>query len=220
MVMRWLALSLVLMAAGMGVVLRDLDGIAAEAGSMEMPMSGGGMGGHMMGDRLPPGIEPDALPEPHSEGAALLSRYCTQCHNLPSPGLHSAEEWPPVAGRMFHRMAMASNPRHRGGMMRRRMPRVLAPSSAEQAQIVAYLTQHALRPAPPRTPEAPETPEAALFRQTCSRCHALPDSASHTADEWPLVVERMRKNMAKMGKAGISDQERDAIVRHLQQRAR
>lgn len=214
--MRWRALMLVLMAAGMAAVLSGLDGIAADAVPMEMPMSGRGLGGHMMGDRLPSGIEPDALPEPHSEGAALLDRYCTQCHNLPGPGLHSADEWSSVTTRMFHRMAMASNPRHRDGMMRRRMPHVLAPSSAERAQIVAYLTQHALRPAPPRTPEAPETPEMALFRQTCSRCHALPDSASHTADEWPLVVERMRKNMAAMGKPGTSDQERDAIVRHLQ----
>jgi mono/diheme cytochrome c family protein len=100
------------------------------------------------------------------------------------------------------------------------MPTILAPTPTEQDQIVAYLTQHALRPAAPRTPESPETPELALFRQTCSRCHALPDSASHTAEEWPLVVERMRKNMETMGRPGISDQEQDAIVRYLQGRAR
>ncbi len=100
------------------------------------------------------------------------------------------------------------------------MMSIQAPSPAEQDAILAYLAQYAIRPADPHELGSPETPELTLFRQTCSRCQALPHSASHTADEWPLVVERMRKNMERMGRSGISDQERDTIVRYLQEHAR
>jgi mono/diheme cytochrome c family protein len=100
------------------------------------------------------------------------------------------------------------------------MTAVQVPSAAEQGDMVAYLQEHALRPANEQPAESPETPESALFRQTCSRCHALPDSASHTPDEWPSVVKRMRKNMENMARPGISDQERDVIVRYLQEHAR
>jgi mono/diheme cytochrome c family protein len=103
--------------------------------------------------------------------------------------------------------------------MGRGMTAVHVPSAAEQDNIVTYLQEHALRPAGEQPAESPETPELALFRQTCSRCHALPDSASHAPDEWPSVVERMRKNMENMARPGISDQERDAIVRYLQEHA-
>ena len=41
----------------------------------------------MMGNLLPLGINPAALPQPHSEGARLMQHYCTQCHGLPGPGL-------------------------------------------------------------------------------------------------------------------------------------
>lgn len=43
----------------------------------------------MMSGRLPPGIEPEDLPETDSTGAKLIVRYCTQCHNLPSPSMHT-----------------------------------------------------------------------------------------------------------------------------------
>jgi cytochrome c5 len=217
MITRLLALTLVMLAAGMATVLNQLEGIAAEAATAQMHMRGAGMGGHMMGGRLPPGFDSEDLPEPDSTGAGLLSRYCTQCHNLPSPGLHTPEEWPAVATRMFERMDGMSSRGHRLGMMRRHRMSIQAPTSVERETILAYLTEHALRPAAPRGPESPETPAMTLFRQTCSRCHALPDSASHAAEEWPLVVERMRKNMAALSRSGITDDERDTIVRYLQE---
>ena len=36
--------------------------------------------GAMLERILPPAVEPQQLPEPRSEGAQLMSRYCVQCH--------------------------------------------------------------------------------------------------------------------------------------------
>jgi len=57
-----------------------------------MSMMGGMMMGGMMGKRMPSGINPDQLPEPDSKGAHLLARYCSQCHGVPGPGMHTADE--------------------------------------------------------------------------------------------------------------------------------
>lgn len=35
---------------------------------------------------------------------------------------------------------------------------------------------------------------ARVLAQHCDHCHALPDPASHRADEWPLVVQRMTRH--------------------------
>ena len=43
---------------------------------------------------LPPPAEPAALPEPDSDGARLVAGYCTACHLLPTPSIHSATAWP------------------------------------------------------------------------------------------------------------------------------
>ena len=45
-------------------------------------------------------ISPNELPAPGSEGAVLFRERCSQCHSLPNPKLHSAEEWPGVVERM------------------------------------------------------------------------------------------------------------------------
>lgn len=175
----------------------------------------------MMSGRLPPGIKPGDLPEPASSGAKALVRYCIQCHNLPSPAMHSAEEWPAVEARMFSRMEMMAGMRGKmGGMMMRETIDIQAPSKEEEVTILAYLQQHALHPAPLEKPGTPDTPGFRLFRQTCSQCHALPDPRLHTAEEWFGVVDRMRKNMEIMGKPTITDQERERIVSYLNQNAR
>ena len=88
-----------------------------------MPMGGimeGGrmMGGEgmkammkeMMGAQLPPGIDPSELPEATSNGARLLGQYCTQCHEMPSPGMHTAEEWSRVVNRMTQHMDAMGKP--------------------------------------------------------------------------------------------------------------
>jgi mono/diheme cytochrome c family protein len=188
-------------------------------------MSGGMMGGgmmdregmkemmqRMMPDMLPPGTKPEALPEPDSPGAKLLVRYCSQCHNLPSPAMHSATEWPDITKRMFSRMSMMS------GMMG--MMNVENPAPEARQTIVAYLQAHSMRTISPEALPAPESLGAALFRDACSQCHSLPDPQLHTAGEWPKVVERMRGNMETMKKKVISEQERKSIEDYLMSHAR
>ncbi len=209
-----------------GVIVRvaSVEGQTGESSSGRKP-SGGMMGGgmmdregmkemmqRMMPDMLPPGIKPEALPEPDSRGAKLLSRYCTQCHNLPSPAMHSAVEWPVITDRMFSRMSMMS------GMMG--MMNVENPSSEEQQIIVAYLRVHSMRTILPGALPAPESRGAVLFRDECSQCHALPDPQLHTAVEWPKVLERMRRNMESMKKKVISEQDRRMIEEYLKSHAR
>ena len=40
------------------------------------------------------------LPEPESRGALVMKESCSSCHAAPSPGVHTAEEWPNVIYRM------------------------------------------------------------------------------------------------------------------------
>lgn len=139
-----------------------------------MQMMGGGMMSQgqmkeMMSGRLPPGIKPEDLPEPDGMGARLLVRYCTQCHNLPSPAMHAAEDWPRVEGRMLARERMMANMRGVMGMMA-----IQAASKEEENGILAYLQQHALKPASIETLGPSDTPGLSLFRQTCSQCPARP----------------------------------------------
>lgn len=163
----------------------------------------------MMPGMLPPGIIPENLPDPESHGARLLTHYCNQCHNLPSPKMHTAEEWPAVTGRMFARMAMMS------GMMG-----IETPSSEEQLLIISYLKAHSLKSVSPHMLPSPESKGAILFKETCSQCHALPDPKLHTAQEWSTVVERMQGNMQAMDRRLITDQERTEIVSYLSNYAR
>ena len=149
-----------------------------------------GMMQRMMGDVLPPGIDPKLLPEPQSKGARLLTRYCAQCHNLSGPGMHTAEEWPAVIARMQERM----------NMHMQMMGGIVVPSAAELRTLTGYLQENALKPMDPKQFAVLNTPGGRAFRETCSQCHALPDPALHTLQEWPSVVARMQKNMAVMGK--------------------
>ncbi|CUB07480.1 hypothetical protein [Tepidiphilus thermophilus] len=170
---------------------------ADDATKLAQGMMGPGMMGpmhrnmmqRMMGGALPPGVDPALLPEPHSAGARILEYYCTQCHNLPGPGMHTAAEWPQVLGRMNMRMQMMS------GMMG-----VAAPNSAELDILLDYLQKHAQQPI-----DAAEFPDlntraGQAFGTICAQCHALPDPRQHTEQEWPAVVGRMRGHEAAMGK--------------------
>lgn len=163
----------------------------------------------MMGGMLPPGIKPQDLPDPESRGAKLLSTYCAQCHNLPSPRMHTTADWPRVAGRMLARERMMAG---MGGMMMR----VKAPTPQDEEALLQYLKTHALRAWVPGPIPAPDSPGAALFQQTCAQCHALPDPKQHTASEWQVVVERMRQNMLSMGRREITEQEARDITAYLE----
>lgn len=187
-------------------------------GMMMDGMMGGGMMNRedmkdmmkrMMPGMLPPGVKPESLPDPDSRGAKLLNHYCAQCHDLPNPAMHTADEWPAITNRMFYRMSMMS------GMMG-----IENPSSEEQALIISYLKAHSLKAISPGMLPSPESKGAVLFRATCSQCHALPDPSLHTAQEWIAVVERMRGNMQAMDKRVITGQEKKEIVDYLTHNAR
>ncbi|MBI1823411.1 MAG: hypothetical protein HYR80_04785 [Nitrospirae bacterium] len=152
-----------------------IGGYSSFSGAMSSMMMGGGMMGRdsmkgmmqeMMSGTLPPGVKPENLPDPESPGANLTTTYCTQCHNLPSPLMHSAEEWPPVAGRMIAReRMMEGNP----GMMME----VKAPSSQEEEVLLEYLKSHAMKALAPGMVPSPDSPNAALFLRSCSRSWSI-----------------------------------------------
>jgi cytochrome c5 len=168
----------------------------------------------MMGDMLPPPMDPAFLPDPDSEGARLLQRFCTQCHYLPGPGLHTSADWPAVVNRMNRRMQMMSR---RGMMM---MGRVDAPAEGELVTILSYLQAHAQKPLAERLSPALETEAGQSFRAVCSQCHVLPDPGQHSAAEWPAVVERMKGYMEAMGKQVPEEKTVRAIVDFLQRHGR
>ena len=139
---------------------------------------------------MPPELHPSVLPEPESEGARLLGRYCNQCHYAPGPGQHTAAEWPEVLKRMGLLMDVTAR---FGGLVRD----VQVPAAAEEKQIAAYLFANALRPLP--TDAAGRAPEA--YRTLCGDCHAVPDPASHGPQDWPAVLARMETYRPVMRRA-------------------
>ncbi|GMT42052.1 MAG: hypothetical protein IEMM0002_0463 [bacterium] len=166
----------------------------------------------MRGAVLPPGIDPQKLPDPKSKGAALTARYCGQCHNLTSPAMHSAVKWPEITKRMFARMYTMSR------MVKHNMTaamKVKSPSLSEQGMILSYLRKHSLKTLSYDKIPSPNSEESHLYREVCAKCHELPDINQHTAAEWPEVIKRMRANMREMGKRIITDNETQVIREYL-----
>jgi len=132
----------------------------------------------------PPGVTPAALPEPQSEGAAGVVKYCAPCHNLPTPTIHSATDWPSVVRRMWLRAD--------------RLPSefgVVAPTADERQVILNYLIRDALVVSGSALPAGAGR---STFSKACSRCHALPDPRQHSPTDWPSVVARMQQRMDQM----------------------
>ena len=152
---------------------------------------------------LPPaGLSMADLPEPTSQGAQLLARYCVQCHALPTPSAHSATDWPGVARRMWLRMDWL--PANLG---------VKAPTLAERFTILDYLTTNALKVSGANLPAGRGRDEFSLI---CSRCHALPDPRVHSPDDWPTVFSRMERNMERMKVAGPTAEQASDLLLYLQ----
>jgi cytochrome c5 len=134
---------------------------------------------------LPPaGLAPGDLPDPASREAQLVVTYCTQCHAMPAPSMHSATDWPSVARRMWLRMDWL--PPSLG---------VKAPTSAERYTIMSYLLANALKVSGTTLPAGKGRDE---FAMVCSQCHALPDPRVHSPGDWPIVYARMERNMERM----------------------
>lgn len=172
---------------------------------------------------LPPSIGPGELPEPDSEGARLTARYCVQCHYLPNPQMHAADKWTVIVVRMVWRMRGKGN---LGALMKEMMDRVEAPGDEEVRSLTAYLRKHGQPEMDPTHP-ALKSEAGQMFTIACTQCHGLPDPRRHTAKEWPLVVERMKRHMAWANTVVGVDELRTTpvldtteIVRFLQRHAR
>src|SRR2546421_1152328 len=114
---------------------------------------------------LPPTFQASELPEPGSAGAKLTLRYCVQCHNLPNPAMHHAAKWPAIVERMVMRMEGRGN---MGTLMADMMAGVSAPSAAEKAILLAYLSKHAQRPLDARRYPELYQPAGEAFRLACN----------------------------------------------------
>jgi cytochrome c5 len=172
---------------------------------------------------LPLGIPASHLPDAGSPGARVVGRYCSRCHGIPSPASHSAADWEPTLRRMLVHMERGHHMRGMGGMMGRGMGIGMMhaglPSDDERRAILAYLQAHSLRAiAADSLPEAGGV-GATAFTRTCSRCHALPSPAQHSATEWAGVVARMRGNMLRFKVDTISDETAREIVAYLERAA-
>ncbi len=179
--------------------------------------------------QMPEGIKASALPSPESEGARLTSFYCSQCHGIPSPASHSANDWIPVFRRMMLRSERSQNMGsmmggQMGNMMGGRMPMGMQnaklPSVEEQSIILSYLQEHALKTVSLADMPDPNGEGAHLFSQKCSRCHALPAPDLHTAAQWPAVINRMQAHMKITHLPELSDEEVSSIKSYLERNAK
>jgi len=173
---------------------------------------GGGM--CRMMDVSPQPADPASLPEPNSPGSQLLNGKCTQCHGLVVPGQHAAQDWPAIVDRMDRRMRMMSQ-RHMG-MMRQAIEPL---TQAEKQVLQDYLGKHSFQAATPESLAGEQGTAVDTYVNVCSRCHALPDPAAHTREEWASVVDRMASNMSNMGMGPMTSEQRKEIVTYLQDQA-
>lgn len=150
----------------------------------------------------PPGIGANDLPDPGSAGANLMATYCAQCHDLPSPAMHSATDWPGVVRRMWLRMERLPSGRQ-----------IQVPDEGGRAAMLGYLITNALKVSGSSLPPGRGRAEFALV---CSRCHALPDPRVHSAQDWLAVYLRMERNMERMNVSAPSQAQTGEILAYLQ----
>jgi len=136
---------------------------------------------------MPPGLPSEQLPDATGQGARLMQTYCAQCHELPGPGRHTADEWPKVMQHMSTLMDVAN---HFGGLM----GKIKNPTEEEREQLQLYLLRHGLKP----LQKTPSGLGAGAFENHCSACHALPDPMQYDKNAWPGILKRMQRNMTVM----------------------
>ncbi|MDX1624155.1 MAG: hypothetical protein R3199_09245 [Gemmatimonadota bacterium] len=205
-------------------ILAEVDSVLMELGGEPATEMGRGQRWRMIssiGAGLPPpAFEREDLPEPDSRGAQLLQAYCVQCHWIPAPRMHAAEEWPVLMRRMILR---ARTLRERmggpvteglvGEFLLSGMASAEIPSPAHVDTMLGYLQAHAMPAVDPA--ELGDGEDVELFLRECAVCHEPPDPGAHTLPEWRQVVSRMSANMAVMGLEPLTDRERDRILSFL-----
>ncbi len=154
----------------------------------------------------PPGVSPLELPDPLSSGAKHLQSYCTACHALPTPSLHSTTDWPGVVRRMWLRMDYLSSE-----------IAVPVPTTAERYVILQYLLDHAFKVTAAALPAGPGRD---LFASRCSRCHDLPDPKQHAPEDWVAVVVRMSRHSQDMLGETVPRDDVQRIILYLENASR
>jgi hypothetical protein len=154
-----------------------------------------------IGGGLPPAdFGPENLPEPESRNALLLQAYCVQCHSLPTPRMHAADEWPILMRRMLMRVQTLEN--RMGGPLTEEIAGEMAlegakvtilPSPAELDTLLTYLQDNALPVVDPA--ELGTGPEVGLYVRKCSICHDTPDPAAIRSADADAFLARMQANM-------------------------
>jgi len=175
-----------------------------------------------IGAGLPPAnFDPDELPEPLSRGAGLMRAYCVQCHEIPTPRMHSAADWPILMRRMMLRATTLHE--HMGGPLTTELvgdirmsglASTFVPSPEDRDTLIAYLQRNALQVVQPG--ELGDDPEARFYAEKCSICHGIPSPAAHA--DWGPVLDRMQVDMALQDVAPLEDSELERIAAFLADR--
>ena len=153
---------------------------------------------------LPFGLSADQLPDAKSKGAELYATYCSQCHNLPSPKMHSANDWPMRFEKMMdHATQMAGA-----------SPGVKTPAKKEKKEIVSYLQKNGFRGLPANSPILRE-PQAFNLLWFCSVCHAVPDPKQFPPEQWDKIVDRMNGYRKTQGREEMSSNDREMVIHIL-----
>lgn len=174
--------------------------------SIHRPMTG--IMNAMTDAQFPPGLAATNLPDYGSREVSLLSKYCTQCHAIPGPGMHTQDDWPQVIGRMNQYMQTMHS------------FHVKVPTYDEIQSIQNYLQKYAQVAMEKSQYPDLDTPEGIAFLQACSRCHSAPDPKQHSSEEWPAVVQRMMHNMKVMRKVVPDQKQMDMVTAFLQRHAK
>jgi len=161
---------------------------------------------------IPFGLTADKLPDSQSKSAALYAKYCSQCHNLPSPRMHSADEWPLRFEKMMDHARLMAGTSAR--LMAGASPAVKMPTFTEKEEIASYLGKNGFIELPANSPLLGE-PQAFNVLWFCSVCHAVPDPDQFPADEWSKIVDRMNGYRKKQGRDEMSNADRKAIINFL-----
>jgi len=206
---RWLYATIAALTACGGGASQRAGSETAGAGTAQQATAG-------VNDRLllasakaalpPPGLTAADLPDPQSEGAQALGQFCSVCHSLPAPTIHSATDWPSTLRRMWLRMELLP-----AGL------RVPVPSEQQRQAMVNYVISHALQVSGTALPEGAGR---ATFSRMCSRCHALPDPRQHSTADWPAVVLRMEQRMDQMKVDRPAQGQVSEIILYLQEASR
>jgi hypothetical protein len=88
-----------------------------------------------------------------------------------------------------------------------------------KALLISFVALFLMACAGTQTIPEPESPGAKLYRETCTKCHGLPGTTRHTAEQWSNLLVMMDGFMREKG-IDFPAQERKLIQDYLHRNAR